>query len=287
MKSISCRSSRAAASAGAARLAASHITLTLVCIFTAFPFLWMAVSSLKTKEEIMASSSFWPAVPQFGNYLSILTDSPIPRYLLNSLFVSVCVVILQVMCCSLFVYAVTFMKAAGKELLFRLVVFTYMVPTAVTYIPCYIILSRMGLLDSYGGLILSNGVSVFGIFLLRQAFQAVPQETMEAARMDGAGHLTILLRIVYPMSRQSFITFILLSFINTYNSYMWPSLITDTPKLSLISQGLRRFLYEGGAYGIQWSLVMAAGTVAVLPLLILFAACWRFIIQGITDFGCK
>lgn len=89
------------------------------------------------------------------------------------------------------------------------------------------------------------------------------------------------------MTRPSFMTFILLSFINTYNSYMWPSLITDSPNLSLISQGLRRFLYEGGAYGTQWSLVMAAGTIAVLPLLAVFISAWRWIVMGITDYGCK
>ena len=271
----------------ALRSAAIHLTLALTCFVTAFPFLWMAVSSLKTKEEVMSAQTLWPAVPQYGNYLSILTDSPIPRYLANSFFVSVSVVLIQLVCCSLFAYAVTFMRAGCRDMLFRLVLFTYMVPTAATYIPCYMILSRMGLLDSYGGLILSNGVSVFGIFLLRQAFKGVPSETMEAARMDGAGHLSILIHVVYPMTRPSFVTFILLSFISTYNSYMWPSLITDTPRFSLVSQGLRTFLYEGGAYGTQWSLVMAAGTVVVAPLLILFAAAWRWIINGITDLGCK
>ena len=105
--------------------------------------------------------------------------------------------------------------------------------------------------------------------------------------MDGAGHIKILTGIILPMTRPSFVTFILLSFISTYNSYMWPSLITDTPKLSLVSQGLRRFLYEGGAYGTQWSLVMAAGTVTVVPLLVLFAAAWPLIVRGITDLGCK
>lgn len=251
------------------RRAAVHVVLGFTCCVTAFPFLWMAVSSLKTREEVMDTASFLPSVPQFGNYLSILADSPVPRYLANSFFVSLAVVAIQLVCCALFTYAVAFMKVKGRNMLFRLVLFTYMVPTAVTYIPCYIILSRMGLLDSYQGLILSNGVSVFGIFLLHQAFEAVPMETIEAARMDGAGHLSILTRIIVPMTRPSFMTFILLSFINTYNSYMWPSLITDSPDLSLISQGLRRFLYEGGAYGTQWSLVMAAGTVSVLP-------CWRF-----------
>lgn len=267
--------------------AGNHLILTLACVFTAFPFIWMAISSFKTKEEVMSPHTFWPANPQYVNYLSILGDSPIPRYLANSLLVSVCVAAIQLICCSLFAYAVTFMRIRWKEMLFRLVLFTYMVPTAVTYIPCYIILSRLGLLDSYSGLILSNGVSVFGIFLLRQAFQNVPDETMEAAKMDGAGHLSILVRIVFPMTRPSFVTFILLSFINTYNSYMWPSLITNSPELSLVSQGLRRFLYEGGAYRTEWSLVMAASTVVVLPLIVLFAVAWKWIVDGITDMGCK
>lgn len=269
------------------RRASVHAVLGFTCCVTAFPFLWMAVSSLKTKEEVLDTASFLPSVPQFGNYRSVLADSPIPGYLANSFFVSLAAAAIQLVCCALFTYAVTFMKIKGRDMLFRLVLFTYMVPTAVTYIPCYIILSRMGLLDSYQGLILSNGVSVFGIFLLHQAFEAVPKETMEAARMDGAGHLSILTRIIVPMTRPSFMTFILLSFINTYNSYMWPSLITDSPNLSLISQGLRRFLYEGGAYGTQWSLVMAAGTVAVLPLLAVFISAWRWIVMGITDYGCK
>lgn len=263
------------------------LILALACFFTAFPLIWMVVSSLKTKAEVMSLHTFWPAVPQYENYLSVLGGSFIPRYLVNSLLVSASVVVIQVICGALFAYAVTFMKIRGRDLLFRLVLFTYMVPTAVTYIPCYIILSRLGLLDSYGGLILSNGVSVFGIFLLRQAFKGIPKETMEAARMDGAGHPGILLNIVVPMTRSSFVTFILLSFINTYNSYMWPSLITDSQELSLVSQGLRRFLYEGGAYGTEWSLVMAAGTVVVIPLILLFAAAWRWIVDGITDLGCK
>lgn len=262
------------------------LTLWMACCVTAFPFIWMAVSSLKIKEEVMGPG-FFPSVPQYGNYVTILFDSPIPRCLFNSLFVAASVAVIQVVSCSLFVYAVTFMgEKAGRGLL-KLVLFTYMAPTAATYIPCYMILSRMNLLDSYLGLILSNGVSVFGIFLLSQAFHNIPPDTLEAAKMDGAGNLAILTKIVFPMARPSFATFILLSFINTYNSYMWPSLITDNPSLSLISQGLRRFLYEGGAYGTQWSLVMAAGTAAVVPLLALFALFWRLIVQGITDLGCK
>lgn len=264
-----------------------HVILAMSCVIMAFPFLWMVVSSLKTSEEVMEMASFWPSSPQFQNFAAVFSGSAVPRYLLNSLFVSVCVVVIQVITCSLFAYGITFLKSGLKRGLYRLVLLTYMVPTAATYIPCYILLARLGLLDSYAGLILSNGISVFGIFLLVQAFQQLPSDAVEAARIDGAGHVAILTGIIFPMTRSSFITFILLSFIGTYNSYMWPSLITDTPSLSLVSQGLRRFLYEGGAYGTEWSLVMAAGTVVVIPLLLLFVFTWKWIARGITDYGSK
>ena len=137
--------------------------------------------------------------------------------------------------------------------------------------------------DTFQGLILSNGVSVFGIFLLRHAFTQLPPDAMEAARMDGAGHFTVLTHIVIPMTRPAYITFTLLAFIGTYNSYIWPSLITDSPQRSLVSQGLRRFLFEGGAYGTQWALVMAAGAVVVIPLLLLLALGGHWITDGIAD----
>ncbi|MBS5603348.1 MULTISPECIES: carbohydrate ABC transporter permease [Enterocloster] len=267
--------------------AVNHVVLAVASAAAVFPFLWMVLSSFKTKAEVMEPGLALPAVWQWGNYREILLESPIPRYLFNSLFVASLTMALQVVCCALFSYAVVFMRFKGRRLLFSLVLFTYMVPTAATYIPCYVLLARLGLLDSYRGLILSNGVSVFGIFLLRQAFGQIPAAAVEAARMDGAGHFTVLWHIALPMARPSVVTFMLLAFIGTYNSYMWPSLITDTPEKSLISQGLRRFLYEGGAYGTQWPLVMAAGTVGVLPLLALFAVAQRRIMAGITDMGTK
>ena len=163
-----------------------------------------------------------------------------------------------------------------------------MLPTAATYIPSYIILSDMNLLDTFTGLIISNCVSIFGIFLLRQAFMQVPIGLIEAARIDGASQWKILWRIVAPMTKSSFITFGLMNFITCYNSYMWPSLITDSPEKSLVSQGLRRFFIEGGSYGTEWPLVMAGSAVIVVPLLILFAFTQKWFINGIGgDTGMK
>lgn len=264
-----------------------HIILAACSIVTVFPFVWMILSSLKTQTEVMDTSVFVPEVPQWGNYSEVIFNSPILRYIGNSLFVSVSIVILQVLSGALLAYALTFLVFRGRTTLFAIIMGTYMLPAAATYVPSYIILSKMNLLDTYEGLILSSTVSIFGIFLLRQAFMQLPLSLVEAAKIDGASHWHILWKIVYPICKPSFITFLLISFIGSYNNYMWPSLITNSKELSLVSQGLRRFFIEGGAYGTKWPLVMAGSTVIVLPLLVLFAVAQKWFISGISDTGVK
>lgn len=265
-----------------------YLVLTAVSLFTAFPFIWMLISSLKTKAEVMDVSSFLPAVPQWSNFTTILFDSPIPTYILNSFLVSVVIVALQLITGAMITYAMVFLEFKGRNVLFVIVMATYMLPVAATYIPAYIILSQMGLLDTMAGLVISSTVSIFGIFLLRQAFMQVPKGLVEAARMDGASHFRILWEIICPMTKSSFITFGLMSFISAYNNYMWPSLITKSSSNYLVSQGLRSFLIEGGAYGTEWALVMAASTVIVVPLLVLFGFTQKWFINGIGgDTGMK
>ena len=269
-------------------LAIRLLLLAIAGIFTIFPFVWMIVSALKTKAEIMDTSVFFAKVPQWANFKSIFSDSPLLHYVWNSLFVSTLTLALQLLFGALIAYAVVFMEFRGRKLLFAIIMGTYMLPTAATYIPSYIILADMNLLNTFTGLIISNCVSIFGIFLLRQAFMQVPMGLIEAARIDGASHWKILWRVVAPMTKSSFITFGLMNFITCYNSYMWPSLITDDPDKSLVSQGLRRFFIEGGSYGTEWPLVMAGRTVIVLPLLILFAFTQKWFINGIGgDTGMK
>lgn len=266
----------------------STLFLAAVCFFTAFPFLWMALSALKTKAEIMDVSRLLPESPQWGNLVSVVMDSPLLRYVWNSLFVSGATVFLQLLTGAMAAYALVFMHFKGKKILFGIIMGTYMLPSAATYIPSYIILADLNMLDTYRGLIISCMVSIFGIFLLRQAFMQVPFGLVEAARIDGAGHWRILWKIVMPLTKSTFITFILMNFITCYNSYMWPSLITESTELSLVSQGLRRFFIEGGAYGTEWPLVMAGSTLIVVPLLILFAATQKWFIDGIcNDTGMK
>jgi len=274
-----------------AKLAGNGIrfaVLMLVSLFTAFPFLWMILSALKTKAEIMDVGSFFPTEPQWGNFISVIFQSPLPSYIWNSLLVSLIVVALQIFTGALITYAMVFLEFRGRNLLFMVVMGTYMLPVAATYIPSYIILSKWNLLNTLTGLVISSTVSIFGIFLLRQAFMQVPNGLIEAARIDRASHFRILWEIVCPMTKSSFITFGLMSFISTYNNYMWPSLITNDSTKYLVSQGLRSFFIEGGAYGTEWALVMAGSALIVVPLLVLFAFTQKWFINGIGgDTGMK
>lgn len=260
---------------------ARFLLLAAASIFTVFPFIWMILSALKTKAEVMDVSLLFPAEPQWQNFVSVVFESPLLLYVANSLFVSVATLAIQLVTGAMIAYAIVFMRFRGRGALFAVIMGTYMLPTAATYIPAYIILSKMNLLNTYTGLIISNCVSIFGIFLLRQAFMQIPAGLIEAARIDGANHWKILWHIAMPMTKSSFITFGLMSFIGCYNSYMWPSLITDSPEKSLVSQGLRRFFIEGGAYGTEWPLVMAGSTLIVVPLLILFMFTQKWFINGI------
>lgn len=257
------------------------IILGIAGIFTAFPFVWMIVSSLKTKAEIMNSSVFLPASPQWSNITYVLFHSPIPKYMWNSTWVALVIVGLQIVSGAMLAYALVFLKFRTNKILFAMVMATYMLPVAATYIPGYIILSDWNMLNTFRGLIISSTVSIFGIFLLRQGFMQIPKGLVEAARMDGASHWRALWEIVCPMTKSSFITFGLMNFISTYNNYMWPSLITNDSDHYLVSQGLRSFFIEGGAYGTEWALVMAASAVVVVPLLVLFAFTQKWFINGI------
>ena len=264
------------------------IILFIFSLFTVFPFIWMLLSALKTKQEIMDVSAFFPETFQWHNFYHVIFESPLLKYVGNSLFISVVTIAIQLVTGAMITYALVFMKFKGRKILFMVVMGTYMLPTAATYIPSYIILSKMNLLNTFTGLIVSNCVSIFGIFLLRTAFMQVPTGLIEAARIDGANHWKILWKVVCPMTKSSFITFGLMSFISCYNNYMWPSLITDDDSKMMVSQGLRKFFIEGGAYGTEWPLVMAGSALIVLPLLIMFAFTQKWFINGIGgDTGMK
>lgn len=265
-----------------------HIMLICISIVTFFPLIWMMTSSLKTKDEIFQfPPKLLPQVFNWSNFLEVFKEAPFEVYIGNSFFVATIIVAFQIIGSAMIAYALTQFNFKGRKILFAIIMGTYMLPSAATYVPCYMILSKINLIDTLTGIIISNLGNVFGIFLMRQAFLQINKSLIEAARIDGASHWKILWKIVFPLTKPTFITFGLISFVTYYNDYMYPSLITKSPEKFLISAGLRQFFIQGGAYGIKWPEIMAASTITVLPLLILFLVAQKWFMQGVGDTGVK
>ncbi|WP_059043862.1 carbohydrate ABC transporter permease [Paenibacillus rubinfantis] len=259
-----------------------HVLLAAASLLMAFPFYWMATSALKSSDEIWQfPPTIWPQSPQWGQFAEAWAAAPFERYMFNSIFVAAAIVGIQVVNSGMMAYALTHMKFRLKGAFTALVLVGYMIPSTAVYLPGYIVLGRLGLLDSYAGLILSNCVSVFSIFLIRQAFLQISHELVEAGQIDGASHLRILWTILLPLARSSFAVLGLITFIEQYNNYFWPMLITKSQDLQLVSAGLRSFFVEGGAYGLKWPLIMAASAFTIAPLLVLFVLTQKTIMQSV------
>jgi multiple sugar transport system permease protein len=265
-----------------------RVILSIGSFIAVFPLIWMLLSGLN--DHLMTF------VPGNGKGISftlenigyVLFQSPVPLYIKNSMLISVVTSLYQIITGAMLAYALTFLKFRCKKLLYYIIFFTYMLPSAATYIPSYIVLSKLNLLNTYKGLILSQSVSLFGIFLLRQNFLEIPKDFVDAAKIDGATDWKILWKVVFPLARSGFITFFLLSFISLYNNYMWPALITTDSRLYQVSQGVRSFFIDDGAYGTKWPLIMAADSIVILPLVLMYICASHVIIHGISgDSGVK
>ena len=261
-----------------------YLILTIVGLILVFPLLWMALGMFKTNNQIWQEPyKLLPYHWDFGAVFESIKAVDFNRYVINSLFVGIVGTGFTVVTATFFTYAMIFIKSRHTEKLLLAVLIIYMLPSAVTYVPSYVILARIGLLDTLSGLMFSNLASVFIVFYLRQSFKKMSHEYIEAARMDGAGHFAILRHVVFPLNKSAFYTVGVLTFVQNYSSYMWPSLILNSQEKYLVSQGLRHFFIQGGAYGMNWSEVMLTSTMTVLPILIIFIVGQRWFTTGILE----
>ncbi|CAG9001422.1 MAG: L-arabinose transport system permease protein AraQ [Candidatus Celerinatantimonas neptuna] len=265
-----------------------YVSLAGISLVMVFPFLWMLLGSLKSNSEIFASPlSLLPKHFRWENFVQTFHGAPFGLYIFNSFDVALLTTLIVLINSSLFAYALTRIEFRGRSLLFIVVMASYMLPGAVTYVPSYIVLAKLHLLDTHAGLIISNAASVFGVFYLRQVFKKIHPSLIEAARIDGAGELKILWAIVIPQCKSALMTLFLIIFITNYNSYMWPSLVITSADKNLIATGIRQYFIAQGDYGLNWSHIMAASTIAVVPLLMLFMVSQKTILSGIADNGVK
>ncbi|MDP9727929.1 carbohydrate ABC transporter permease [Alicyclobacillus tolerans] len=261
-----------------------YAVLCVGACISIFPYLISILTSLKPANEVYAGHLF-PSHVDFKNYLEVWTSVPFGRYLLNTLFVSVVIVLGQLIFGSLAAYAFARMRFMGRNVLFMIYLSTLMVPNIVTLIPLFILMKDLGWINSYAALIAPTVLSTpVGIFLLRQFFLGIPGDIEEAARIDGAGVVRIFLQIILPLSRPILATLAIITFVTSWNNFLWPLIVTNTDQYKVVSLGIASFQLQ---YGAEWNELMAAATIALLPLIILFILFQKQIIRSIQLTGLK
>ena len=281
------RARRAARQAArqAAGSAGSYLLLYGLALLTVAPFLWMVLTSFKDLQEIFAyPPTWWPERFTFDNYTDAFRAAPFGRFYFNSLLVAVVVTLGQLVTCSMAAYAFARMEFRGRDVLFYLFLGTMMVPAHVTMIPSFMILHWMGLIDSYGALILPGLASAFGTFLLRQFFLTLPKELEEAAFIDGCGRFRVLWQIILPLARPALATLAVFTFMGVFNDFLWALIVVNSQELYTVQLGLAIFRDR---YSTEWGPLMAGSVVATLPVLLLFFFAQKHFIQGIALSGLK
>jgi multiple sugar transport system permease protein len=250
------------------------------------PFLWMVVSSFKPEREVRAvPPTWWPETVTLDNYDRLFTQLDFPTYFINSVIVAVSVTVGNVVFCSMLGYALAKLSFPGKKVLFAIVLGTLMVPGVVTFIPLFVLTTKMGLSNTLIGMILPFLVAPFGVFLMRQYISALPDELIHAARIDGAGELRIFASVILPLCGPALATLGILTFLGSWNNFLWPLVVAQTEDKYTLPVALA--LYAVGQNATQYGLLLAGAVVVVLPVLALFLFLQRHIMQGIAMTGIK
>jgi multiple sugar transport system permease protein len=254
-----------------------HLLLTVMSLLMIFPFLWMLSSSFKTLAEI-GESTLLPEKLRWDNYLEVFRQIPFARFYWNSIYVACWVTLLQVLTSSMAAYAFSRIEWRGRDKVFLLYLATMMLPGAVMIIPNFELMVRLGLVDTYLGVILPASFSAFGTFLLRQFMLTIPKSLDEAAYMDGAKHWRIFIDIILPLARPGLIALTIFTFMGNYHSFFWPLIIQRSEEIYTLPVAL---LYFDTERGQATHLLMAAVTMSVVPLIILFVFLQKHFIKGI------
>jgi multiple sugar transport system permease protein len=267
------------------RIVLSYAALVLAALFSLLPFIWMVSTSLKPAGEVLSASPvLLPANPTLSNYVTIADAFPIWRILFNSLFVAVLITLAQLLFSAMAAFAFARIPFRGSGLLFVLYLATLMIPSQVTITPLFILMTGLGWVNTYQGLILPGAFSAFGVFLLRQSFLSFPKEYEEAANLDGATYWTVFRRLVLPLSGPALATLTVLSFMSAWNSFLWPLFVTRDAVIMTLPVALATLQ---GRWTTQWNLVMAGAVLAVLPIITLYLFAQRYFVQGMTAGGLK
>lgn len=265
-----------------------YVLMTAVVIIIGLPLLWMVAVALKDLRDIYNHPmSVIPTHPKWSNFPDAWNAAPFGRFFINTIIVTVWGSGMQLICGTLAAYALAFFKFPGKTWVFILVLAALMIPPEVTILPNYLFVGKTireltgnTWINTYQGIVLPGAGTAFGTFLIRQGFLGLPKEVLEAAKLDGAGHLRTMFNVVIPMSTPIIVTFGIISVVNKWNDYLWPLIITNSQKMQVLTIGVSSLFQPDGS--TPWGIVMAGACFALAPLIIVFILAQRYIIEGLT-----
>jgi multiple sugar transport system permease protein len=267
-----------------------HLVLVPATVALIFPFVWLVVTSVETPAEALHFPPVLiPRELHLANYPNALAAAPFGRFFLNSAVVAVVTVLCNLVFCSLAGYAFARLRFLGRAALFAVIMTTLMVPFQVTMIPQFIITKWLGVhvlaqvgINHIGALILPNAATAFGIFFLRQFFKTLPVEYEESARVDGASRLKVLWRIVLPLSAPALATLAALTFLDSWNNFLWPLIAVTSTNQMTLPLGLATFQ---GAHSTEWTLLMAGNVMSLVPMLLIFFVAQRYFVRSVAATG--
>jgi multiple sugar transport system permease protein len=266
--------------------AAIYAIIGLGAVLMLVPFMWMVSSSLQTSHQVSMRPPVWiPLPPQWVNYQRILHYAPyFPRYFVNNIIVATIGTLLELLTAILAAFAFSRLRFWGRDIVFYILLATMMVPGEIMLIPNFLTIVRLGWMDTYQALIMPWAASILSIFLLRQFFLSIPEQLSYAAKVDGCKNFRFLWSIMVPLARPALVTIALLAVISSWNAFLWPLIVTNSPQMRTLPLGLALFRGEAGTF---FELLMAASVVVVLPMVILFIIMQKHIVAGVSRSGLK
>ena len=264
----------------------TYIILTAALVLVLSPFVWMVLGSFKSEGELkQVPPTWWPQDASLDNYRQLFDQLAFGTFFKNSTIVAVAVTAGNLLFCSMLGYAFAMLNFRGKRALFIVVMGTLMIPFVVTFVPLFVLVANIGLIDSLPGLILPLLVGPFGVFLMRQFFLGMPRDLLDAGRVDGAGELRIFARVYLPLAGPALATLGILTFLASWNNFLWPLVVAQNEETYTLPVALA--LYSVGQNSTQYGLLLAGASVVVLPILVVFLIFQRRFIEGIATTGIK
>ncbi len=263
-----------------------YLLLSLIAVIMLFPLLWLLSTALKSPQEnlFQLPPQWIPQHPTLENFSTVWNSQPFGRYLFNSSFVAICTVVCNLLFCSLAAYPLARLEFTGRRVIFASILATLAIPFQIIMVPLYVLTVQLRLNNTYLGIMFPYLAGAFGIFLLRQAFAAVPKELEEAARMDGCSELGIWGRIMLPAIRPALVTLAIFTFIGSWSDFLWPLIVLDRPELYTLPLGVAQL---SGAFSLDWRLISAGAILSIVPVLILFVLVQRYVISTNASSGIK